>query len=201
MCGLRAMSVILGWLGLADHWLLLKLNRDWTHPSLDALMPVLTDIQKVPWFRYGVLPVALGWWLWKGRKRALQVLVVAVIAVAGSDVLAYRVIKPWAARLRPERAGATVEVRCSSGGTYGFPSNHATNAGASAAVLSVAYPAAAPVFATLAVLVAYSRVYCGVHYPGDVAGGLLLGVAVSWPWALLMLGRGSGPRRKRKAGL
>ncbi len=183
----------LSWLASADCWLLLKINRDWTHSSLDALMPVLTDIQRVPWFRYGVLPAALGLWLWKGRKRALQVLVVAVIAVAGTDVLAYRVLKPWAARLRPERAGAAVELRSSSGGTYGFPSNHASNAGSAAAVLSVAYPAAMPVFVAAAVLMAYSRVYCGVHYPGDVVGGLLLGIAVGWPWALLML-RGSSRR-------
>ena len=189
------MSALLAWLGSADGRLLLKLNRDWTHPSLDALMPVLTDIQKVPWFRYGVLPAVLGWWLWKARKRGLQVLVVAVIAVAGADVLAYRVIKPWAARLRPERAGAAVVLRCPSGGTYGFPSNHAANAGAAAAVLCVAYPAFTPVFAVVAALVAY----CGVHYPGDVAGGLLLGAAVGWPWALLMLGGASGgPSRKKR---
>jgi len=191
------MSAFLSWLGSADRWLLLKINRDWTHPSLDALMPLLTDIQKVPWFIYGVAPAALGLWLWKGRKHALRVLVVAVIAVAGSDVLAYRVIKPWAARLRPERAGVAVQLRGRSGGTYGFPSNHASNAGAAAAVFSVAYPAATPVFAALAALMAYSRVYCGVHYPGDVVGGLLLGVVVGWPWALLMLGGPAGASRKK----
>lgn len=185
----------LAWLATADRWLLLKLNRDWTHPSLDAVMPVLTDIHKVPWFLYGVLPAALGWWLWKARKRGFQVLVVAVIAAAGCDVIAYRVLKPWAARPRP--SAMSVVRRSPSGGTYGFPSNHATNAGAAAAVLSVAYPAAMPVFAAVAVLMAYSRVYCGVHYPADVVGGLLLGLAVGWPWALLMLGSGSSRKKKR----
>lgn len=192
------MNTLLNWLGSADRWLLLKINRDWTHASLNALMPVLTDIHKLPWFRYGVAPAALALWVWKGRKRALQVLVVAAIAVAGSDVIAYRVIKPWACRPRPEHAGVAVSVRSSMGGTYGFPSNHAANAGAAAAVLSVAYPAAMPVFAAVAALMAYSRVYCGVHYPGDVLAGLLLGVAIGWPWALLMLGGGGASRKKRK---
>ncbi|HAZ07097.1 MAG TPA: phosphatase PAP2 family protein [Elusimicrobia bacterium] len=196
------MKMFLSWLGSADRWLLLKINRDWTRSSLDALMPVITDIHKVPWFIYGVVPAALGLWLWKGRKRALRVLVVGALAVAAADALAYRVVKPWAARLRPERAGVAVERRGrSSGGTNGFPSNHAANAGAAAAVLSIAYPAAAPAFAAAAGLVAYSRVYCGVHYPLDVLGGLLLGVAMGWPWALLMLG-GSGAdgssRKRRK---
>ncbi|OGS42642.1 MAG: hypothetical protein A2506_02170 [Elusimicrobia bacterium RIFOXYD12_FULL_66_9] len=190
----------LAWLAAADRWLLLKINRDWTHSSLDAVMPVLTDLQNLPWFRYGVLPAALGFWLWQGRKHALKVLVVAVIAVAGTDVIAYRVLKPSVARLRPARAGISVEVRSPSGGTNGFPSNHATNAAAAAAVLSAAYPAAAPAFASVAVLIAYSRVYCGVHYPGDVLAGLLLGAGIGWPWALLMFGGGAGgsSRKKRK---
>lgn len=192
------MKALLSWLGSADRWLLLKINRDWTHSSLDALMPVVTDIHKVPWFICGVAPAALGLWLWKGRKRALRVLVAAVIAVAAADAIAYRVIKPWAARLRPERAGVAVDMRGRSGGTNGFPSNHAANAGAAAAVLSIAYPAAAPAFAAAAGLVAYSRVYCGVHYPLDVLGGLLLGIAVGWPWALLMLGGDGGPSRKKR---
>jgi len=192
------MRAMISWLGAADRWLLLKINRDWTHSSLDALMPVLTDLHKTPWVLYGAAPAALAFWLWRGRKRALQVLVVGAIAVAGVDVLSYRVVKPWAARARPEHAGVAVDLRVRSGGTYGFPSNHAANVAAAASVASVAYPAAAPVFAVLAFAVGYSRVYCGVHYPADVLGGFLLGIAVGWPWALLMLGgagRGSGKKR------
>ena len=78
------------------------INRVWTHPSLDAVMPVITDIHKVPWFIYGVAPIGLGLWLWKGRARALRVLVVAVIAIGVCDLLSYRVIKPLVARPRPE---------------------------------------------------------------------------------------------------
>ena len=45
------------------------------------------------------------------------------------------------------------------------------------------------------------QVYVGAHYPGDVLAGLLLGTAVGWPWAVLMLGGGGGGssgRKKRK---
>lgn len=200
MLGLNVLDAPFVWLGWADGWLLLKINRSWTHPGLDAVMPLLTDLQKVPWIIYGVAPAILGLWLWRGRRRAFQVFIVAAIAVAGMDVLAYRVVKPWVARLRPERAGVAVELRSRSGGTYGFPSNHSANAAAAAAVLSVAYPVAMPAFAAGAALVAYSRVYCGVHYPGDVLGGILLGLAVGWPWGRIMLGGGSGgsSRKKRK---
>jgi undecaprenyl-diphosphatase len=177
------------------------INGLWTHPTLDAIMPVITDIHRVPWFKFGLAPAALAYWLYKGRKNALRVLVVAALAMGVCDLLAYRVIKPWAARPRPEYAGIGAIVRSPGGGKMGFPSNHAANAGAAAAVLSVAYPAAGFVFWSLAGLIAYSRVYCGQHYPFDVLAGLILGGVLSWPWAMLMLGGGaakSGGSKKKK---
>ncbi len=183
----------------ADRWLLLKINRDWTSPSLDAVMPVITDLHKIPWFAYGVAPAALALWLWKGRRRALKVLVVAALAVGAGDQFAHRVIKPWAARPRPERAGEPVKMRAPVGGAYGFPSNHAANMGAAAAVLSVAYPGGAFAFAAAAAVVGYSRIYVGAHYPGDVLAGFALGAGIGWPWAVLMLGgAGAGVKKKRR---
>ena len=187
-------------LASGDRWLLLKINRDWTSPSLNAIMPVITDLQKVPWFLYGVAPAALALWLWKGRRHALKVLVVAALAMGAGDLLAYRVIKPLVARPRPVQPWVPVERRAPGSGN-GFPSNHAVNMGAAAAVLSVAYPAATFAFAGVALLVGYSRVYVGVHYPGDVVAGLLLGAGIGWPWAVLMLGGGGGGasgKKKRK---
>lgn len=174
------------------------LNGVWTHSSLDALMPMVTDPHRVPWLLYGVAPAALGIWLYKGRKHALKVLVVAVLAVGAVDLLSYRVLKPWAARPRPEYAGIGAIKRVPSGGRLGFPSNHAGNAAAAAAVLSVAYPAGAIVFWSLAILVAYSRVYVGMHYPLDVLAGLAIGAIIGWPWAALMLGSGGGGAAKKK---
>ena len=187
-------------LASADRWLLLKINRDWTAPALDQAMPLLTDLHRVPWFLYGVAPALLALWLWKGRMRALKVLIVAALAMGASDLIAYRVIKPWVARPRPVQPWVPVERRAPGSGN-GFPSNHSVNMGAAAAVLTVAYPGGAYAFAGVALLVAYSRVYVGVHYPGDVIAGLLLGIAVGWPWAALMLGggsAGSSGKKKRK---
>lgn len=182
-----------------DRWLLLKVNRAWTHPVLDAAMPLLTDLHHRPWFSFGVVPAALAVWLWKGRKRALKALVVAGLAVGSADLVMHRVIKPWAGRPRPARTVSAVIVRAPAGGAWSFPSNHAANVAAAGAVLTVAYPAWAPAFAGAALLVAYSRVYVGAHYPGDVLGGLALGAALGFVWAgVLLAGEGGGAPKKKK---
>jgi undecaprenyl-diphosphatase len=184
-------------LGAADRWLLLKVNREWTSPFLDAVMPAFTNPHRVPWFIYGVAPALLALWLWKGRKNALKVFVVAALAMGTSDFIAYRVIKNWAARPRPEFSVPGVDVRVPNGGHYGFPSNHAANAAAAAAVLSAAYPGGTLAFAALAAAVGYSRIYVGAHYPGDVLAGFVLGSAIGWAWAALLLS-GAGPSRNKK---
>ncbi|MBI2386516.1 MAG: phosphatase PAP2 family protein [Elusimicrobia bacterium] len=173
------------------------INGVWTHPVLDKVMPLVTDPHRVPWLAYGVAPLALGAWLYKGRKHALRVLVVAAIAVGVCDMLAYRVIKPWAARPRPEYAGIGAIVRAPVGGRLGFPSNHAMNAAAAASVLAVAYPSAGIALWAGAGLVAYSRVYVGAHYPFDVLAGMAFGAILGWPWAMLMLGGGAKKKKKR----
>lgn len=184
--------------GSFDRALFGLINGVWTHPSLDAIMPVVTDPHSAPWLLYGVAPAALGIWLYKGRKHALRVLVVAAIAVGAADMLAYRVLKPWAARPRPEYAGIGAIMRCPAGGRLSFPSNHAMNAAAAASVLSVAYPAASIAYWSGAGLIAYSRVYCGAHYPLDVLAGMALGGLLAWPWAALMLGGGGGSGGAKK---
>lgn len=193
------MSSPLAALGSADRWLLLKINRDWTAPALDQAMPLLTDLHRVPWFLYGVAPALLALWLWKGRMRALKILIVAALAIGASDLVAYRVVKPWVARPRPEwTLGPQVFMRAPANGRYGFPSNHAANSAAAAAVLSAAYPGGTLAFAAAAALIAYSRVYVGAHYPGDVIAGLALGAAIGWLWAALLLGSGGGPSGKKR---
>lgn len=59
-----------------------------------------------------------------------------------------------------------------------FPAGHAATAFAGATLLSYVAPKAMPGFFALAVLIAHSRVYVGVHYPGDVIAGAIVGAAV-----------------------
>ena len=81
-----------------------------------------------------------------------------------------------------------------------LPSGHAATSFAAAVVLARYVPArVAPLLFVLAVLVAWSRVYVGVHYPSDIAAGALLGVAVGLtaPRLLEAALRRSRPARPR----
>jgi undecaprenyl-diphosphatase len=59
-----------------------------------------------------------------------------------------------------------------------FPSGHAASAAAFATSVAMIVPTTAVPVGALAIGVAYSRVHTGVHYPGDVVAGVLLGAGV-----------------------
>jgi undecaprenyl-diphosphatase len=107
----------------------------------------------------------------------------AMIALACTDVISFEIIKPLVGRERPCWLLADVKLyagRC--GGSYGFTSNHAANGFAVwAAVVKVKGRKSRLAMSALSIatLVAFSRVYLGVHFVGDVVGGALLGVFVT----------------------
>jgi undecaprenyl-diphosphatase len=72
----------------------------------------------------------------------------------------------------------TVKVGTAHGAS--FPSNHAANCFAAAAVLSWYFRRWRALFYTLAGAIAISRVALGVHYPSDVLAGAILGYFVGW---------------------
>jgi undecaprenyl-diphosphatase len=106
------------------------------------------------------------------------VFVLTAVAVLAADGLA-SIVKALVGERRPNDAGPLVAIPHS----HSFPSGHTATAFAGATMLSFFAPRAAPVFYVLAAAIAYSRLYVGVHFPLDVAGGIVIGVAT----ALLLL--------------
>ncbi|WP_433116863.1 phosphatase PAP2 family protein [Micromonospora sp. CA-246542] len=110
------------------------------------------------------------------RALALVAPLPTLLAYAGSELL-----KTVVDEDRPCRTvgRAIIAGTCPPPGDYSFPSNHATLAGALAVTTLLLSRRLGLLALPLALLAAFSRVFVGVHYPHDVAAGLLLGALVA----------------------
>lgn len=140
---------------------------------------------------YGVVVFAglllVSWWLARGTgdlrrtTAALWAPVGALVALGVNQVLASAVAEP-----RPYLALPHPLVLVSRSTDYSFPSDHAVMAGAVAAGVWLANRRLGIVTAALAVLMAFTRVYVGAHFPLDVTVGLLVGAGVALASYLLV---------------
>jgi len=117
------------------------------------------------------LVLALVW-----RRRG--VLVLTVIAVAAAD-LAARGLKQLVDVERPSSRYAEPKPLVAAPHDHTFPSGHAATSFAAATILTAARPRWGPLWFLLALAVGFSRVYVGVHYPLDIVGGAVLGIATA----------------------
>lgn len=117
------------------------------------------------------------------NKAYKYVLLAIGVLMVLSDQISSSIIKQLTQRLRPSHEPSLIHLihlsKAGPGGMYGFVSGHATNAAALAVFLILLFPRRynrlkiVLVFWTL--LVAYSRIYNGVHYPLDVICGMMVG--------------------------
>lgn len=113
--------------------------------------------------------------VWKGGKQGRTAAVLALLAVGASDMISARVLKPGIGRVRPCHELENVRLLIPCGGKHSFPSSHAANSFAAAVTLAYFYRRYTGLGLAVAFLVGMSRVFVGVHYPGDVLGGFILG--------------------------
>lgn len=177
-----------------DRQLFFLINHGTSFPLFDLLMPFLTGRGYLFFFPF------LGYIFWKARTAKargdsdfnLQVVLwavcVSLFSLLLSDWMALE-IKNIVMRQRPCNALEGVKLLAGCTGSYSMPSNHATNSFAAAVSLvfltrRYISPLWSLYLLTVAGLIAFSRVYVGVHYPSDIFIGALLGTAV----ALLLAG-------------
>ncbi|WUH92954.1 phosphatase PAP2 family protein [Streptomyces sp. NBC_00433] len=125
------------------------------------------------------------WWRARSADAARMAAALCVPLVVVAVFLVNDAVKSAVAEQRPCRTlhAVTVEA-CPPLGDYAFPSNHSAIAAAAAVALLSAARWTGLYALPLALLMALSRVWIGVHYPHDVLAALVLGGLVAWPLAL-----------------
>jgi undecaprenyl-diphosphatase len=113
----------------------------------------------------------------RGRRAALD----GLTSIAVTSIVVNAALKPLGRRRRPDVVAGEVPIarHVRMPITHSFPSGHSASAFAFATGVAATLPVAAVPLRALAALVSYSRVHTGVHYPGDVVAGALVGVALA----------------------
>lgn len=168
---------------IIDHNFFVLVNSGLAHPTGDFLFPLLRN--KFIWLPLYI--TLIFFILKKDIRSGLFFILCCAAGILLSDQLASSVIKPLFQRLRPcqldnpEFPVRLVLEHCGSG--YSFVSAHAANHFMLAGLLFYYFKINQISFSALwfvwAGCIGLSQVYVGVHYPGDILAGAILGIFVS----------------------
>jgi undecaprenyl-diphosphatase len=167
---------VLDFLNSIDIALFYFINGTMRNSVFDVVMPFITDLNKQHLILV-VVALILLWMLIRGNRNVRISAILLIITIVVSDQLSSSVIKYWLERPRPCFVLHDVHLLVSCGSGLSFPSSHAVNNFAGALILAFFFPRAKWWFFGFAAIVAFSRVYVGVHYPSDVIGGAVIGLS------------------------
>lgn len=173
--------------------MLLWIQQHLRSPLLTPVMRLLSTLGNggAFWIALTVLLIAFK----KTRRTGLY----CAAAMLLTFVLVNLMLKPAVGRVRPYELFERLMILVSRPGDASFPSGHSANSMACAWTIFRMAPRKYGVVAlVLALLIAFSRLYVGVHFPTDVLAGLLIGAAMSecalrlLPWLNRLAGQRGG---------
>jgi len=156
------------------------INSTLANPVTDKIMPFITDVKN--WY---LLYIFL-WFLilFKGGKYRVGLAIGMILLVAISDQLSSTLLKHLFERPRPCKVLENVHLLVGCTDSYSFPSSHAVNNFAAAMFFTYFYKHLKRILFSVASIMALSRIFVGVHYPSDVIGGALIGIAIGYILAI-----------------
>ena len=161
-----------------DTAILLFINQNLSNPIFDYIMPKFDDPKN--W-----IPLILFIWIYsavKDKKNRLKLIILVPLVILLCDQIG-GLIKDFHLRDRPWFALGTDVINHlgkATGRHLSFPSNHALNISGISFLFSDIYPNYKKYFWLIALVIMYSRIYIGVHYPLDVVCGCILGMLISF---------------------
>lgn len=171
-----------------DKRIFLAING-WHGDAADVVMYWLSE--KLIWAPLYALLLFLMWRVYKNMFWYIIPLIILLVTL--TDQASVVLFKDVFERLRPchepSLEGMVRILHGHCGGKFGFISSHAANtfgvAVFAGTLLFKRYKPALPLLVLWALCICYSRVYLGVHYPGDVLTGALVGVIIGWLMVML----------------
>lgn len=149
------------------------INKALQNRFFDLVMPFFSDRAYLPFL------MIVSYEFFKDRKKALFVLSLCVLAFVLGDSSA-NILKHLFKIPRPCHSLEGVRLLTACGSSFSLPSGHTVNSFAIAAVFAHFFRRTAFLTFALAILVGFSRIYIGAHYPTDVIAGAMWGGVIAW---------------------
>ena len=170
-----------------DRAVFLFINMTLANPVTDFLMPIITSDMILRYLYGGAMLLCL----WKGDKRLRWMVLFSALVLTIADQTSGTFIKHWIERPRPCHVMENINLLVHCGGGYAMPSAHAANSFGQAMLFGYFYRSVRWYLMGYAVLISISRIFVGVHYPGDILVGTLVGLAAGlagiWLYRLFII--------------